>query len=188
MTAAEWESMVLVGRILRPHGNRGHVLVLPETDFIESRFAPGAIVMSQRAGIVTPMTITACRVHDGRPIVGINGVESINDAETLRGCELRVPADELPVLAPGQYWRHDLIGCVVQCEGRDVGRVIRVDDAGTTLLVVADSSGQEVLVPLIDSICRRVDIAARAIEIAPMAGLLDLNTKSGRAGEANRGR
>ena len=41
----EWDDMVLVGRIARPHGLRGQVVVNPETDFVEERFAGGRHVL-----------------------------------------------------------------------------------------------------------------------------------------------
>ena len=44
----DWASMVTVGRIIRPHGNRGHVVVAPESDFAEDRFRVGEILRVQR--------------------------------------------------------------------------------------------------------------------------------------------
>ena len=121
--------------------------------------------------------VTDCRFHDGRPIVGLAGVASINDAEMFRGCELRVPDEALPKLGEGQYWYHELIGCdVVTASGREVGKVVRIDEGATDLLVVQGDSG-EVLVPMIDRICRRFDVAGRRIEIEPIAGLLEVNAR-----------
>ena len=42
--------MALVGRIARPHGIRGQVIVNPETDFPEERFQPGAELFVERGG------------------------------------------------------------------------------------------------------------------------------------------
>ena len=177
MTAPGWDDMVLVGRIVRPHGNRGQVLIASETDFAEARFAPGATLWIQRREQVTSVNVTECRFHDGRPIIALAGVESIDDAETLRGCELRVPDEALPTLGDGQFWYHQLIGCqVVTLSGQAVGPVVRIDQGATDLLVVL-SAGGEVLVPMVESICRRFDVAGRTIEIEPIAGLLEVNEK-----------
>jgi 16S rRNA processing protein RimM len=181
---AAWDEMVLVGRVIRPHHNRGHVLVAAETDFPEARFAPGNSVHCRRAGRDETLTVVECKFHDGKPIVGFEGFDSINAAETLRGCELRVPASELPVLEAGQFWHHELVGCqVVTSTGESVGEVIRVDDGATPLLVMrnlsdgASAKADETLIPLVDSICRSVDVAARKIVIEPIAGLLDVNKR-----------
>jgi 16S rRNA processing protein RimM len=175
-----WDDMVLVGRIIRPHHNRGHVLVAAETDFPEARFAPGNTVTCRRAGRDETLTIVECKFHDGKPIVGFDGFDSINAAETLRGCELRVPADELPALDAGQFWHHELVGCdVVTTTGEVVGEVIRIDDSATPLLVVApehqSTGAPEILIPLVESICKTVDVTAKKIVIEPIVGLLDAN-------------
>jgi 16S rRNA processing protein RimM len=178
-----WDDMVLVGRIIRPHHNRGHVLIAAETDFPETRFAPGNTVICRRAGRDEALTVVECKFHDGKPIVGFEGVDSINAAETLRGCELRVPAAELPALDAGQFWHHDLVGCqVVTTTGDRVGDVVRIDDSATPLLVIRTlelgNSGTlepEALVPMVDSIVKSVDVAAKKIVIEPLAGLLDVN-------------
>jgi len=172
-----WDAMVLVGRIVKPHGNRGQVLIAPETDFAEERFAPGSAIWTRRGETVASVTVTECRFHDGRPIIGLAGVESINDAETYRGCELRVPDEALPKLADGQFWYHELIGCrVVTTAGTEVGQVTRIDDGATSLLVVLGAAG-EMLVPMVEGICRRIDVAGRTIEIEPIPGLLDVNVQ-----------
>lgn len=170
MTA--WDEMVLVGRIIRPHHNRGHVLVASETDFPETRFAAGNSVICRRAGRDETLTVVECKFHDGKPIVGFEGFDSINAAETLRGCELRVPATELPTLDAGHFWHHDLVGCqVVTTADVAVGEVIRVDDGATPLLVLRN----ETLIPLVESICKSVDVAAKRIVIEPIEGLLEIN-------------
>ena len=173
--------MVLVGHIVRPHHNRGHVLVAAATDFPEARFAAGKTVWCRRAGRDDTLTVIECRMHDGKPIVGFDGFDSINAAETLRGCELRVPASELPTLDAGQFWHHELVGCqVVTTAGEAVGEVIRIDDGATPLLVVAVpvhqcTSAPEILIPLVASICRSVNVAAKRIDVEPIPGLLEIN-------------
>ena len=182
MSADDWDAMVTVGRVVRPQGRRGEVVVDPDTDFGEERFRPGAELWASRAGRVTRVAITTSWPHQGRWVVGLAGVESIDDAEAWRGVELRVPAEGLRQLGEGAFYVHDLLGCRVETTtGLRVGEVARVDlGNGTPLLVVTGSGGpskgvEEVLVPLAESICRRVDIGAKVIVIDPPDGLLDLN-------------
>jgi 16S rRNA processing protein RimM len=172
--------MALVGRIARAHGIRGQVIVNPDTDFPEERFQPGAKVFVERGGTVEPLTLTTARLQNGRPVIGFEGVETMNDAEALAGLELRVPADWLAPLPDGTYYRHDLIGCRVETRaGEPVGIVQDVEGtAHGSRLVVADGRG-DVLIPLASEICVAIDLAARRIVVDPPEGLLDLNTKSG---------
>ena len=84
--------MITVGRIIRPHHNRGHVVLMPETDFPHERFAVGSVLCRERDGTVEPIVVSANREREGQWVVGFEGFGSINDAETLRGVDLRIPA------------------------------------------------------------------------------------------------
>jgi len=183
--AEAWDALVLVGRIARTHGHRGAMIVKSETDFPEVRFARGATVWIERAGVPAEVTIVDAHFHNGRPIVTLEGVESMNDAELLRGAELRVPEGALQQLPEGAFYHFQLIGCEVATIGGDqVGTVRAVDgDAGNHRLSIASDSG-EVLVPLVTSICVSIDVVAKRIVIDPPAGLLDVNRRSaGGAGQ-----
>lgn len=172
----DWNAMATVGRIVRPHGNKGHVVVWPETDFGAERFGPGATVHCVRRGVPAALTIVASREHQGRWVVGFEGVTTIDGAEGYRGLELRIPAVRMQTLGEGIYYAHDLAGCAVETvDGIPVGRVESVMlGSGVPLLVIAASRG-EVLVPLAEDICRRIDVAAKVIVIDPPDGLIDLN-------------
>jgi len=176
-----WADMALVGRIARAHGHRGQVIVNPETDFPEERFQSGAELFVERGGAIEPLTLTAVRFQRGRPVVGIAGIETMNDAQALSGLELRVPLETLRALPDGTFYRHDLIGCRVETRaGGAVGIVEDVEGgAGGSRLVVADANGRgEVLIPLVSEICTVIDPAAKRIVIDPPEGLLDANAKS----------
>jgi len=168
--------MVLVGRIGRPHGLRGHVIVTPETDFVDERFRSGALLWTRSNRGEEVLTISSARVQNGRPVIGFEGFATIEDVERLAGLELRVPEDTLQPLAEGVYYVHDLVGCVVETtSGERVGEVSKVDGgAGASVLNVAGPRG-EVLVPLAADICVEVDIVGRRIRISPPEGLLELN-------------
>jgi 16S rRNA processing protein RimM len=184
--ADPWERMALVGTVARPHGTRGQVVVNPETDFPAERFAPGAVLhLRATAGAVT-LVVTGMRVQQGRPIVAFEGVDSIEDAERLRNAELRIPVEQLTPLPVGTYYRHDLIGCRVETvDGQHVGSVARLDGASEcSWLVVRPASGredEEVLVPLSERICARIEPSARRIVIDPPAGLLEVNLRGSAA-------
>ena len=172
----EWDEMALVGRIARTHGNRGHVIVNPETDFPERRFQVGGVLYRRRGGRIEAMTIDAVRFHQGRPIIGIRGVTTMCDAEELADGELRVPTETLTALPTGVYYRHDLVGCIVRTvAGANVGTVVEVEGSLGKSRLVIRSTGDEVIVPLTATICVRIDPATRMIVIDPPEGLLELN-------------
>ena len=174
--SAEWDDMVLVGRIARTHGNSGQVIVDPATDFPEERFREGAVLHVRRGASIEPLTVRSVRFHRGRPVIGLSGIDTMNAAEALAGIELRVGVDALQPLPENSFYRHDLIGCsVVSADGRAIGRVRDVEgDAAGSRLVVESAQG-DVLIPMVEGICVAVDVAGRSIVVAPPDGLLDLN-------------
>jgi 16S rRNA processing protein RimM len=176
--SAEWDEMALVGRIARTHGNRGHVIVNPETDFPERRFQIGHVLYRRRGDRVEAVTINAVRFHQGRPIIGISGVATMNDAEEWADAELRVPTEALTQLPASVYYRHDLVGCTVQTvAGATVGTVVEVEGSLSKSRLIIRGTGDEVIVPLAAPICVRIDLAARLIVIDPPDGLLELNAQ-----------
>jgi 16S rRNA processing protein RimM len=172
--------MAVVGRIARPHGIRGQVVVNLETDFPHERFQAGAELFVKRSEgrDVERLVISTVRFHNDRPIVGFDGFDDIDQASTLAGTELRVPLDRLASLPAEMFYRHDLVGCEVKrLDGSHVGKVTDVEGTlGGSRLVVSTGRG-EVLVPLAAEICRSIDPAGRRIVIEPPEGLLELNQK-----------
>ena len=168
--------MVTVGRIARAHGNRGRVIVDPDTDFAVERFRPGNALHVRRGGRLVTLLIRDVRFHRQRPILGLEGVETMSDAEALAAAELRIPEETLEPLPAGSYYHHELIGCRVETlSGAIVGTVQAVEgNAGVNRLVVNDGAGEQ-QVPLVAPICVKVDPAARLITIDPPQGLLGLN-------------
>jgi len=183
---ADWDAMALVGRITRPHGLRGDVVVHPETDFVEERFRPGASFWTRSPKGESQVTVLTARVQNGRPVVGFEGVSSIEQAEALVGLELRVPEETLQPLQEGTYYLHQLEGCQVTTRsGEGIGTVAKIEGGvGGSRLVIEGTRG-EVLIPLAAEICVEIDVAAKKIVIEPPAGLLDLN-ETKRTARANR--
>jgi 16S rRNA processing protein RimM len=170
--------MVVVGRIARPHGLRGHVVVNPVTDFVDERFRPGAGVWVRSADGPRQLRIADARVQGGRPVVAFDGLSRVEDVEAMSGLELRIPEEALTPLEPGRYYEHQLVGCAVEtADGAAVGPVVRVEGGAGSSRLVVDGGRGEILIPLAVDICVDIDVAARRIRIRPPEGLLELNVK-----------
>jgi 16S rRNA processing protein RimM len=170
--------MVLVGRIARPHGIRGQVIVNPETDFVEERFRVGATLWTRSARGDEQLTVTSARVQNGRPVIGLEGFSSIEDVGRLAGLDLRVPEEELRPLDAGVYYHHQLIGCAVETvAGERVGDVVRVEGGAAGSVLEVKGPRGEVLIPLATEICVEIDVESKRIRINPPDGLLDVNRR-----------
>ena len=169
--------LLLVGKVARAHGNKGQVIVNPETDFAAERFVVGNELVVEQHGRSTPRRITAVRFQDGRPIIALDGVGTMNEAEALAGAELKMPASALGALPANTFYRHDLVGCEVKdIAGHAMGRVTGVDGPIERSLLVVGSGRDEVMIPMVEGIVISVDASARQIVVELPEGLLGLNS------------
>lgn len=170
------EELLLVGRIARAHGNKGQVIVNPDSDFAGERFRKGITLRVGADG--KPLRITSARFHQGRPVIGLEGIETMDEAEGLTGAELKMPLSEMGTLPDRTYYRHDLVGCRVEdTDGRLIGEVTAVEGPmeGSRLVIAAPHG--EVLIPLVADICVEVNPGEKRIRVAAPEGLLELNQK-----------
>ena len=151
-----------VGRITKPHGVRGDVLVHLTSD-LTSRLDPGSRLDTDRG----PLTVVSASPHHDRWIVRFRELGDRTDAETWRGLVLRAEASDEPV-DEGAFWVHDLVGAeVTLVDGTAVGTVREVESNPASDLLVLDSGA---LVPVVFV----VDQGPGRLTIDPPEGLLEL--------------
>jgi len=173
------DRFLAVARVVRPQGRRGEVLAEPLTDFA-ARFKELRDVFLESPGTdPQPIKVEDVWPHKGRVVIKFSGVDSISDASGLRGRHVLILAEERMPLPPNQYYLWQLEGCRVIAErsGRqvEVGTVTSIEaTGGVDVLHVATPKG-EVLIPLAQAICTKIDTEARTILIDPPEDLLDLN-------------
>ena len=156
---------LVVGYILGPHGIRGEVRIDPRTD-VADRFREGAVLMCDDIG---PLTVAGVRGEVAKPIVRFAGYDSRVAAETLRRRFLRVARSESRRATTGAYLWADLLGARVETpDGAWLGIVRELLRAGENdVLVIADTSGRERLLPMLESVVKVVDLAAGRIVAVP---------------------
>jgi 16S rRNA processing protein RimM len=177
---------VTIARVLRPHGRHGEVAAEVLTDFPQRITTLTSAALWDGRSAPRPTGVRSCwlsQSRGGQAIFHFDGSNSISDAEKLTGLEVQIPLSDRMPLPSGAYYVTDLTGCEVREKGGAViGRVGDVqltgeDVPGTPILVV-DSPQGEMLIPLAQEICVRIDTAARQIEVVFPDGLRDLNLGS----------
>lgn len=154
----------------RPHGVSGRVVVVPETDAPDLRFAPGATVLT---GDGSPLTVRSYEPSARLPLVWFEGIDDRAGAEALAGCELYVSTADRRPLGPDEFWPDELEGLEVRHRsGAVLGTVVRVE-AGAQDRLVLEVDGRTVEVPFVEELVRRVEIAAGFVEVDPPPGLMD---------------
>lgn len=169
---------VIVGRIGRPHGIRGDVVVGVRTDEPDLRFAVGARLGAGPASDGTPkaeLTVARKRWHSGQLLVAFDGVTDRTAAGELGGTWLSVDSAQLPPTGdPDEFRDHELIGLSVRTVAGDrIGVVSDVLHHGQDLLVIKAEGGDERLVPFVAPLVPEVDVAGGMLIIDPPPGLLD---------------
>jgi 16S rRNA processing protein RimM len=176
---------VTVGRVLKPHGLRGDVVVEVLSD-VPERLAPG----SRLAAVADPeapaagkaasstgaieLEIVASRPHNAGRRLRFAGRDDRDAIEELRGLWLTVERPAVPAPPAGTYYHYQLVGCRVRdAEAGELGEVVDlVEDGGGLLLLVSDGTRQ-VPVPFVASFLAEVDVASGRIELALPPGFLE---------------
>ena len=166
---------LVVGRVVRPHGVRGELSVEVLSDAPE-RFAPGAELGVGDPDGPDPLgsaTIRAARLHLGRLLLTLEGVEDRDAADRFRGAWLSIPVASARPLGPGEFWPHQLVGlAVVDHQGRQRGRVADVvPGAAHDLLSVELPGGASALVPAVAALVT-VELDAGRVLVDAVPGLL----------------
>ena len=175
---------VTVARILRPHGRRGEVAAEILTDFPDRLTRLKSVELwNEKTAAAKRVAVRKCWLshsRGGQAIFHFENSASISDAEKLVGLEVQIPLAERVPLPDASYYVTDLIGCeVYEKNGGVVGSVLDIqftgEGAAKNPILVVDSARGELLIPLAQEICERVDVVARRIEVVLPEGLRDLN-------------
>lgn len=164
---------VVVARIGRPHGLRGEVTVRLITDEPDRRFAHGSRLTV--AGSGETFTVDSWRRVSGNVLLSFTEVSDRTAAERLQGEQLsaRVDADERPGSAD-EYYDRQLRGlAALDSRGRVLGPVTDVIHLPAQDLLAIDVDGTERLVPFVEALVPRVDLAAGTLTLADVGGLVD---------------
>jgi len=167
---------LVIGRIVRPHGLRGEVVVDVRTDEPDQRYAVGSVLATDPTA-VGPLTVEAVRPHQGRLLVTFGGVPDRDAAEDLRGVLLCVDRDAVDEPEdPDEFHDQQLIGLRAESPaGEPIGEVVAVEHApASELLVVRRPDGRDALVPFVRAIVPEVDVAGGRLVLTPPDGLFDL--------------
>jgi 16S rRNA processing protein RimM len=153
------EALLSAGRIGRPHGLDGSFHVTYPRPRLLSLGA--TVTLNEQPFVVTRLDGT-----DDKPIMRLEGVETREAIDALRGAELWVPRSVAPPLGEDEWYAEDLEGCRVVDGSSPVGVVKRLlPYPSCELLEVERDEGAELLVPLISDAVRTVDIEARVIDV-----------------------
>jgi 16S rRNA processing protein RimM len=156
---------LVVGRLRRPHGLRGELLMDIETDFPERLRAGVTVFLGRRH---TRAVIGSTRAVSGGMLVKLQHVDSPDAAGQHRNETVYVAASDRPPLEDGKFYHHQVVGCrVVDEQDHDIGRISEILQTGANdvYVVQRSSGGQELLLPAIDSVVLQIDPESKLVRV-----------------------
>jgi len=164
---------ITIGKIIAPRGIKGKLKVEVVTDFPQ-RFTPSSKIYINRQ----PMTIDSTEWHKGKAIIKLNTIDSIEDAQRLRGQPIEIHHSQVYPLPEGQYYHFQLIGLEVwTTQGELLGTVTEILTADSNDNYVVRGAKGEILIPAIEDVIKSIDLNKGYIVVEAIEGLLSLNQK-----------
>ena len=160
-----------VGQIVNTHGLKGDVKIYSYTDYPE-RFEEIDYVYDDDG---KKYMLERVKYHKSMPIIKLQTVDSIDDAEKMRGVTLYIDEENLRELEEDEYMISDLVGLQAFTEsGNPLGEVVNVlQYTANDIYVIHSSDGKEYLVPALKEFVPVIDIENKKMIINEIKGLLD---------------
>jgi 16S rRNA processing protein RimM len=177
------DEVIVVGRLVRPHGVRGEHKLEVLSDNPE-RFEKGNELLlgfpwrDGRPGYRLPLRVVRVRAYRqvrGGALIGFEGCDSREDAEMWRNGELSVERSDVPAAPEGLHYYFELVGC--RCRDREageLGEVVEVVEDGGGHLLRLQQLDRELLVPFVDAFVERLDVEAREMDLRLPPGLVEI--------------
>ena len=166
--------LISFGKITKAHGLKGEVKLLPHSrslhsfDEITKIFIENTPSRAPDEYIILSMTF-----HKNAAILKLKGVDTVEEAERLRGKPVYIDESELGELEEDEYYFHDLIGLSVYTESGDyLGKVEEVMERAIQSVLVIKNDQKELLVPMSEPIVKEINLIERKIIISPVKGML----------------
>lgn len=168
------DELVAIGQIVKPFGVRGDVRVRSLSD-VPGRFEGlREVTLVSPAGVEVATIVERIRETGGSYVVGFAAFSSPEQAAAFRGGLIKIPRSQSPALPTGQYYEGDLVGLRVMADdGRVLGTLEEVLEAGGNHVFVVRGDGRELLIPATKAMVASVDVAAGTMTVRGIDELLD---------------
>ena len=162
---------LVVGKLGKPHGVRGEIVMDVYTDFPE-RLQQGVTVFI--GAVHLPLLVNKCRPHTRGLLMSFDGYQAREEVAELRNQLVHVRTADRPSLDEGEYYHHELLGLqMIDEEERTLGTVERILETGANdVYVVKDENGAELLIPAIEPVILKIDLKKNQILFRALPGLL----------------
>lgn len=164
---------ILIGKVIKPQGNKGELKVLPLTEF-PGRFkeldSVEVITKGKNAGI---RRIENVWYHKNHVVIKLKDCDSISQAEELRDSFIAIPEDKLIKLPSDSYYWFKLLGLEVFTEKGDfLGIIEDIYKTPANDVFVVRNKGKEILIPALKQVVIDIDLERKKMVVRLPEGLL----------------
>lgn len=162
---------VLVGEVLKPHGVKGEMKVYPLTHD-SARFKRLSQVILTKSGQEQRLNVIKAGVQGEMVSLLLEGIDTVEKAESYRGWEVRIDRSEVPPLQEGWY-HFELEGMDVFEGTRHLGKLVSILETGANDVYIVQGDLGEICIPALKTVVKNVDVAAKRMEVVLPPGLLE---------------
>ena len=168
------EKYLEIGQIVNTFGIKGQVKIVPFTDDI-TRFDELKEIYVEKRNELKLFQIEQVNYKKNMVILKLKGIETVEEAEKLRNCYLKIDRKDAKKLPKDTYFIVDLLGLDVYTdEGKLLGKVDDIYNAGSSdIYVIKDELGKQILLPAIKDVLKEVDLENQKIIVHLIKGLVD---------------
>jgi 16S rRNA processing protein RimM len=170
------EDLLLVGKVIRPHGLAGYLRIWSYAESEKSFLNAGTVFLRCDSGEVHDFRIVSVRPHKNIYLMKLKNLAASDDAEKYRGAEILIRKDSVEREDEDDYFWHELLGLQVYLNtGRHIGTISQILQTGSNDVYVVREGEREYLIPGIYDVVEEIDLSGGKMIIAEIEGMLDLN-------------
>lgn len=167
--------LILVGKVVRPHGIGGLVRVVSYADSETTFEEAGTVLLKMPSGLHTEARVLDVRQHKRALLMRFEGVDSISSAEEIRGSDVFVKRASLSKNDDEAFW-FELVGLSVYLNtGEFIGKVCGIISSPAHDIYVVKQGAREYMIPGVHEVVEEIDLQAGRMVIRPVEGLLEIN-------------
>ncbi|MFQ5444489.1 MAG: ribosome maturation factor RimM [Nitrospinales bacterium] len=152
-------SLVAIGRVTKTHGLKGELKFYPSVSNPEMIRGVHNLKLGTSENETTEYQVESLRGSGSSLIIKFEHCDSIEQAKSLAGLTLYMAPEYLPKLPEGEYYGFEIEGLeVYDEEGSFYGRITEIIETGSNDVYVVQDGEKELLLPVIDSVVKSVDL------------------------------
>jgi 16S rRNA processing protein RimM len=169
------ENLLLIGRVIRPHGLKGLLRIISYAESEESFLQAGSVLLKSGSSGVSEFKVASVTARPKALLMGLEGIISMDAAEKYRGAEILIRKDALKKETDDEFFWFELIGLDVYLEsGQFIGIIKEIINTGSNDIYVVKDGDKEHLIPAVHGVVLRIDPAEKKVLIADnIDGLLE---------------